>query len=114
MGFESLLVGCKCVCFGMPFYIGWGLTNDKYKNQRRKRKLSLFEFAAGTLIIYPRYISPKMKKSCELEVTFDEMLELQSRYFEVFWYSALINSKTFVLRKVRRVIEFMLQLIGKK
>jgi len=29
MGFEALLAGCECVCFGMPFYAGWGVTDDR-------------------------------------------------------------------------------------
>ena len=28
-GFEALLAGCKVTCFGMPFYAGWGLTDDR-------------------------------------------------------------------------------------
>ncbi len=39
MGFEALLVGCKCVCFGMPFYAGWGVTDDRVTCSRRKRML---------------------------------------------------------------------------
>ncbi|MEA2019601.1 MAG: capsular polysaccharide biosynthesis protein, partial [Campylobacterota bacterium] len=29
MGMEALIVGCKCVCYGMPYYAGWGITIDK-------------------------------------------------------------------------------------
>ena len=43
MGFEALIMGCKCVVFGMPFYGGWGLTDDRVSCSRRKRKLSLSE-----------------------------------------------------------------------
>ncbi len=28
-GFEALLAGCKVTCFGVPFYAGWGLTDDR-------------------------------------------------------------------------------------
>lgn len=34
MGFEALLVGCECVCFGMPFYAGWGITDDRSSSFR--------------------------------------------------------------------------------
>jgi len=113
-GFDALIRGKKVFTYGMPFYAGWGLTNDKHQCKRRGRKLTLFELAAGVLIVYPRYISPKTKKLCEVEVAFDEMIEIQRRYFDVLWYNFLVNSKTFVLRKVRRIIEFILQLIGKR
>jgi len=38
MGFEALLCGCECVCFGMPFYAGWGVTTDKSECKRGKAK----------------------------------------------------------------------------
>jgi capsular polysaccharide export protein len=29
MGFEALLLGKQCVCFGMPFYAGWGISENR-------------------------------------------------------------------------------------
>ncbi len=43
MGFEALLVGCECVCFGMPFYAGWGITDDRSFCVRREKKLTIEE-----------------------------------------------------------------------
>ncbi|EEO9341550.1 capsular polysaccharide biosynthesis protein, partial [Campylobacter jejuni] len=67
-GFDALLRAKKVFTYGMPFYAGWGLTKDKYRCERRIRKLSLEELVAGALIIYPRYINPKTKTLCEIEV----------------------------------------------
>ncbi|MFN3976962.1 MAG: capsular polysaccharide biosynthesis protein, partial [Aquificaceae bacterium] len=47
MGFEALLLGKKVVCFGAPFYAGWGLTEDKIEIPRRKQPLSLIELFCG-------------------------------------------------------------------
>ena len=58
MGFEALLVGCECVCFGMPFYAGWGVTVDRSVCARRTRKLSVEEVFAGAYILYTRYYNP--------------------------------------------------------
>ncbi|WP_086304127.1 capsular polysaccharide biosynthesis protein [Campylobacter devanensis] len=59
MGFEALMCGCKCVCFGMPFYAGWGLSDDRVKApSRRNRKLSIEQLFAGAYIIYAKYIDP--------------------------------------------------------
>ena len=58
MGFEALLVGCECVCFGMPFYAGWGITTDKSTCQRRHRKLTVEEVFAGAYLLYTRYYNP--------------------------------------------------------
>ncbi len=55
-GFEALLHGKKVVCYGLPFYAGWGLTQDRHSLARRGRTITLEELVAGTLILYPRYI----------------------------------------------------------
>ncbi|EAI8611319.1 capsular polysaccharide biosynthesis protein, partial [Campylobacter jejuni] len=73
-GFDALLRAKKVFAYGMPFYAGWGLTKDKYRCERRTRKLSLEELVAGALIAYPRYINPKTKTLCEIEVCLDIML----------------------------------------
>lgn len=59
MGFEALMCGCKCVCFGVPFYAGWGLSDDRVKApSRRNRKLSIEQLFAGAYMIYAKYIDP--------------------------------------------------------
>jgi capsular polysaccharide export protein len=57
-GFEALLRGRSVHCYGMPFYAGWGLTNDIEISARRTRRLTLDELVAGALILYPTYSSP--------------------------------------------------------
>lgn len=66
-GFEALLRGVKVVTYGLPFYSGWGLTEDKLVCDRRTRKLSLDELVAATLLLYPIYVDPLTSKkiSCE-------------------------------------------------
>jgi capsular polysaccharide export protein len=56
-GFEALLRGKRVVCHGQPFYAGWGLTDDRTQSPRRTRRLSLDMLVAGTLILYPTYVS---------------------------------------------------------
>ncbi len=114
VGFDALLRGKKVYTYGMPFYAKWGLTSDKFINTRRSRVLELDELVAGALILYPRYISPKTHTLCEVEVAFDEMIEMQKRYFEIAWFRILIDTKTFVLRKIRRMIEFILEKVKKR
>lgn len=57
VGFEGLLRGLKVVCYGLPFYSNWGLTQDRHKIERRTRQLTPDELVAGTLIDYPRYFN---------------------------------------------------------
>jgi capsular polysaccharide export protein len=55
-GFEALLQGKKVATYGLPFYAGWGLTQDRHASPRRGRSLKLDELVAAALILYPRYI----------------------------------------------------------
>ncbi|EAL3856869.1 capsular polysaccharide biosynthesis protein, partial [Campylobacter jejuni] len=93
-GFDALLRAKKVFAYGMPFYAGWGLTKDKYRCERRTRKLSLEELVAGALIAYPRYINPKTKTLCEIEVCLDIMLNLQKAYFSKKYIKLAIDFKT--------------------
>lgn len=56
-GFEALLRGRRVTCYGLPFYAGWGLTQDLHNCHRRSRTLSLEELAHAVLIQYPFYNS---------------------------------------------------------
>ncbi|MBZ7961373.1 capsular polysaccharide biosynthesis protein [Campylobacter molothri] len=106
-GFDALLRFKKVFTYGMPFYAGWGLTQDKQKCLRRIRKLTLEELVAGVLIQYPRYIHPKTKNLCEIELCLDIMLKMQNDYFSKPYRKIIINFRIFILRKIRRICEFV-------
>jgi len=74
-GFEALLRGKKVVCHGQPFYAGWGQTDDKVPVVRRIRRLTIDELVAGTLILYPTYVSRKTRRFTTPERALDELLE---------------------------------------
>jgi len=73
-GFEALLRGKKVVCYGLPFYAGWGLTEDVLRLERRSRNLTLDELVVGVLILYPTYISRTTGKFTTPERALDELL----------------------------------------
>ncbi|MDD5275406.1 MAG: hypothetical protein PHR16_04925 [Methylovulum sp.] len=73
-GFEALLRGKKVVCYGLPFYAGWGLTSDVLVLERRTRKLALDELVAGVLILYPTYVSRTTGKFTTPERALAELL----------------------------------------
>jgi len=56
-GFEALIRHKAVTCYGLPFYAGWGLTDDKLTCARRSRQLGLKELAHAVLIQYPLYVS---------------------------------------------------------
>ncbi len=107
-GFDALLRGKKVVVYGKPFYAGWGLTSDLHEISRRTRVLSLEELVAGVLILYPRYIHPKSKNLCEVELALDIMLKMQKDYFSKFYLRWFMDIRIYILRKIRRLIEFIL------
>jgi capsular polysaccharide export protein len=78
-GFEALLRGKPVVCYGLPFYAGWGLTRDVLHEPRRRRRLSLDELVAGALILYPRYVSRVSGKSITADEALEELVEWRKR-----------------------------------
>jgi len=77
MGFEALLVGCECVCSGMPFYAGWGVTTDKSECKRRKAKRSVEEIFATAYILYTRYYNPYTKKESDIFDTMETIVKMK-------------------------------------
>lgn len=63
-GFEALLRGKRVVCWGRPFYAGWGLTEDRAPLARRTRRLTRDELVAGAMILYARYVEPTFGLPC--------------------------------------------------
>ncbi len=72
-GFEALLRGKKVICYGQPFYAGWGLTRDILPIARRQRRLDMDELVAGVLIDYPLYLSRDRKRLISPEHALDEL-----------------------------------------
>jgi len=74
LGFEALLRRKPVTCLGMPFYAGWGLTQDLTKSPaRRKARPSLFGLGHATLIGYPRYFDPALRRPCPPEVIVEQL-----------------------------------------
>jgi len=80
-GFEALLRDLAVVCYGLPFYAGWGLTVDADADlhpkvlyiQRRQRKtpLTLEQLIQCTLIAYPLYRLPEGYGLAQVEQVVD-------------------------------------------
>lgn len=68
-GFEALLAGKQVCCFGLPFYAGWGLTEDYQVFPRRGETRSLEQVFAAAYLRYCRYINPYTGERCEFEDT---------------------------------------------
>lgn len=67
LGFEAILAGHKPVVLGQPFYMGWGLTDDRKPLQRRQRNLTRAQLFAGAMIRYPTWYDPFHDQLCSYE-----------------------------------------------
>ena len=95
-GFEALLRGKKVVCYGLPFYAGWGLTQDVLHVNRRSRVLSLDELVAGVLLRYPVYVSRATGRICSAEQALSELLD---------WRASAGNGLPFWRRVLRPLLK---------
>lgn len=61
-GLDALICNTPVTCFGMPFYSGWGLTDDRVFCERRTRTRTLPELVYLAYLAYPHYLNPYTKK----------------------------------------------------
>ncbi|WP_373976108.1 hypothetical protein NT239_04845 [Chitinibacter sp. SCUT-21] len=78
-GFEALLRGKRVVCYGAPFYAGWGLTQDQLTISRRTRVLSSRELFACSLLVYPSYFDRASRQMISAEQALAELQHWQKR-----------------------------------
>ena len=75
MGFEALMAGKKVHCYGMPFYAGWGVTEDQIQLPSRTRKRSLEELFYFSYIEASRYFDPDLDKQVQVEEIADYIIK---------------------------------------
>ena len=104
LGFEALIHGKPVRTFGMPFYAGRGLTEDRLSAPRWRRPVGLETLVHASLVDYPRYVDPETGSRCEIETVLD-YLSLQSRMRERF--PATVHAIGFSLWKKRHLRHFL-------
>jgi capsular polysaccharide export protein len=73
-GFEALMRGKPVTVHGVPFYAGWGLTNDRGPvPPRRTARRTIDELVAAALLLYPRYLDPETGLPCPAEVLVERL-----------------------------------------
>ncbi|CAM4262912.1 Capsular polysaccharide export protein [Comamonas aquatilis] len=83
MGFEALLAGKPVTCFGVPWYAGWGVTDDRQLThpalvRRAGRARTVDELFAAAYMRYTRYLNPETQQLGSI-VEVIEWLECQRR-----------------------------------
>ena len=67
LGFEAILAGHRPVVFGLPFYAGWGLTEDQQTCDRRQRQLSAEQLFAAAMFRYPNWVDLSSNRKSDFE-----------------------------------------------
>ncbi|WP_197408043.1 glycosyltransferase [Lampropedia cohaerens] len=80
VGFEAILRGIQVETFGIPFYAGWGLTNDRQAINRRQRRITKEELFYASCIEFSVYINPFTGKAIELEDIIPLINEMRSKF----------------------------------
>ncbi len=101
-GFEALIRNKRVVCYGQPFYSGYGLTVDIYQNERRNKKRTIQELAAASFIIYPLYSSLISGKIIRIEEAIEEILFLSAKRPWKFKMHSLLQIIMEPFLKIRR------------
>lgn len=86
IGFDALLRGKPVVTFGMPFYAGFGLTNDQANGPvaeqartRRRQARTVDELFAAAAILTTRYADPVTARPIGLEAALDRLVDWRQR-----------------------------------
>ncbi len=113
IGMEALLLGLDVVCYGIPYYAGWGLTEDKQISERRCKTLTKEEVFAGAYILYTRYYNPYSKKDSNITETIFTIIKYRDIYkrsegnlyfFGFTWWKKLFIKSFFPSLKKNKII----------
>ncbi|MGO4909054.1 capsular polysaccharide biosynthesis protein [Pseudorhodobacter sp. W20_MBD10_FR17] len=80
MGFEAIVAGHRPRVFGLPFYAGWGLSDDEIASPRRSRRLTAEQLFAAAMILAPTWYDPCQDQLCSFEQAVDQ-LEAETRAY---------------------------------
>lgn len=106
-GFDAILRGKKVYTYGIPFYAGWGLTEDLRNCHRRIRQLTRQELVAGALLLYPRYIHPVSKEFCEIEIVLEEIARKQDLLLSSPTYRRMKQLRNRSITLSKKVLGFL-------
>lgn len=75
VGLEALMIGKPVSCFGVPFYAGWGLTNDRVLVNNPRRQLSVESLFAATFLKYNLFYHPETQQPCSMEACIEWIVQ---------------------------------------
>lgn len=81
LGYEALLCERPVSLFGLPFYAGWGLADERQSLPRRERKRSIDQLFHTSHVQFARYCSPMSGARWQLHDTLNHVC-LQQHNFQ--------------------------------
>lgn len=73
LGYEALLCERPLTVFGLPFYAGWGLADERKSIPRRKRTRSIDQLFHASHVMLARYCSPMSGTAWQLHQTLEHV-----------------------------------------
>jgi capsular polysaccharide export protein len=80
MGFEAVLAGKDVVCFGSPFYSGWGFTDDRGTPLLRPGAATPAELFAAYYLRYAHYFDAYSREAISFEAAAEQLAWLRDRF----------------------------------
>ena len=91
MGFEALLCGKPLTTFGLPWYAGWGVSDDRHpkidslvQTQRRTPR-NLLQLFAAAYLQYSRYLNPNTGEAGSLFDVIDYLATVKRKKRQIAW-----------------------------
>lgn len=104
-GFEALLHGKRVVCFGIPFYAGWGATDDRISCSRRSAQRTMPEIFALAYCAYARYLNPSTGRAGSILDLIPHLVMQQERWKENSCETVCFGVQRWKRRFVRPFLE---------
>ncbi|MGE7990783.1 capsule biosynthesis protein [Pseudomonas sp. NPDC089554] len=102
-GLEALIQGVPVTCFGLPFYAGWGLTDDRMAIPRRQAQPDLVQLVAAAYVRYCRYVDPLTGQLTDPLTVARQLAHTKARDTAFAGSTTVIGAKRHERRAARRL-----------
>ncbi|MDQ0469939.1 capsular polysaccharide biosynthesis protein [Labrys wisconsinensis] len=112
LGFEAMMRGIPVTVFGVPFYAGYGLTDDRPDNtsasaalaRRAALRPSLDALVGAALVRYPRYVDPVRERIATFDEAADRLVAERRRHLSLPDRAVCAGFSPLKRRIVRRLL----------
>jgi len=99
-GFEALMRSKPVTCHGLPFYAGWGVTEDLSRTPRRSRHRTLEELCYIIFTIYTHHINPNTGRLCSIHELINSLSELKCNRL-YYWRTSAMKKVAWAIEKMK-------------